>query len=587
VAGTGDQEIARLNRLYFALTQISQAIVRKRSREELLERVCQILVNDGGFRLAWVGWLEPVTQLLVPVSQAGPGVDYLKGISVYADDRLEGQGPTGRAFRDARPYICNDLTEDPATLPWRAKLEQHGMRASAALPIHVGGVVQGTLNVYADRVGYFQDKELSLLAEAAADLSFALDNLVRDEERRQTWAERRRAEEALARSEQRYRSTLDNILEGCQLLDFEWRYLYLNDAAAKQNRRPNAELLGQRMPDMWPGIEATPVFALLRRCMEDRVALHEETEFTFADGSRGWFDVRSQPVPEGIFVLSIDISERKQVERVVRELNESLEAKVHQRTVDLEAARARAEAADRLKSAFLATMSHELRTPLNSIIGFTGIVLQGLAGPLTAEQRKQLGMVRGSARHLLELINDVLDLSKIEADQLEVVAEPFELPASIERVLGSVRPQADRKALKLEARVAPGLGQMVSDRRRVEQIMLNLVGNALKFTDHGGVTVSAERLDAWPAPPPLVACPALRLWVEDTGIGIKPDDLATLFQPFRQVDTGLARQHQGTGLGLAICRRLATLLGGDITATSEWGKGSRFTLTLPLERPTA
>ncbi len=562
-------------------------IVRKRSREELLERVCQILVNDGGFRLAWIGWLEPLTHLLVPVSQAGPGVDYLNGVSVYADERPEGRGPTGRAFRDDRPYICNDLRDDPATLPWRAKLEQHGMRASAALPIHVGGTVAGTLSVYADRVGYFQDKELALLTEAAADLSFALDNLARDEERRQTRAERRRAEEALARSEQRYRTTLDNILEGCQLMDFDWRYLYLNDAAAKQNRRPNSELLGQRMPDVWPGIEATPVFALLRRCMEERVALHEETEFTFADGSAGWFDVRAQPVPEGIFVLSIDISERKQAERVVRELNESLEAKVHQRTVDLEAARARAEAADRLKSAFLATMSHELRTPLNSIIGFTGIVLQGLAGPLTAEQRKQLGMVRGSARHLLELINDVLDLSKIEADQLEVVAEPFELPGSIERVLGSVRPQAERKGLTLVAEVAPALGQMVSDRRRVEQIMLNLVSNALKFTDRGGVTVHAERLEAWPAPPTQVACPALRLRVEDTGIGIKAEDLATLFQPFRQLDTGLARQHEGTGLGLAICRRLATLLGGEITATSEWGKGSRFVLTLPLERPSA
>src|SRR5690606_34259124 len=130
------------------------------------------------------------------------------------------------------------------------------------------------------------------------------------------------AQVALAQSEARYRSTLDSILEGCQLLDFDWRYLYLNEAAAKQNRRPNRELLGNRMPDMWPGIEETAVFKMLARTMAERVALHEEIEFVFPDGSRGAFDVRSQPVPEGVFVLSVDITERKRAERALRELNE-------------------------------------------------------------------------------------------------------------------------------------------------------------------------------------------------------------------------------------------------------------------------
>ena len=153
----------------------------------------------------------------------------------------------------------------------------------------------------------------------------------------------------------------------------------------------------------------------------------------FPDGSKGWFEVRSQPVPEGIFVLSIDISVRKRAETALHALNDTLERQVDARTAELADARDRAEAADRLKSAFLATMSHELRTPLNSIIGFTGIMLQGLAGPLTPEQTKQLGMVRSSARHLLGLINDVLDISKIEAGEMEVHLEAFDLRASVER----------------------------------------------------------------------------------------------------------------------------------------------------------
>ena len=248
--------------------------------------------------------------------------------------------------------------------------------------------------------------------------------------------------------------------------------------------------------------------------------------------------------------------------------------------------RHRAEAADRIKSAFLATMSHELRTPLNSIIGFTGIVLQGLAGPLNPEQTKQLGMVRGSARHLLELINDVLDISKIEAGQLEVRAEPFDLPALIERVTASVKPLVEKKGLALTTNIPPELQEMVSDRRRVEQILLNLLNNALKFTDQGGVTLTVEMVAGFQPSPAAPPRPAVRMRVADTGIGIKPEDLALLFQPFRQLDTGLTRQHDGTGLGLAICRRLAGLLGGEISARSEWQHGSEFTVILPLQKVT-
>lgn len=246
-------------------------------------------------------------------------------------------------------------------------------------------------------------------------------------------------------------------------------------------------------------------------------------------------------------------------------------------------AKQRAESADRIKSAFLATMSHELRTPLNSIIGFTGIVLQGLAGPLTPEQSKQLGMVRDSSRHLLALINDVLDISKIEAGEFAVDCEPFDLPRSIEKVAAIVRPLAEKKGLSLTVEVAPELGQMVSDARRVEQVLLNLLGNAIKFSEAGTVTLRAEAVaDFWldAQHPPAEA---VRLTVADTGIGVKTEDMDLLFMPFRQIDSTLSRQHEGTGLGLAICQRLATLMGGRIEAQSEWGKGSVFSVTLPLQ----
>ncbi len=249
-----------------------------------------------------------------------------------------------------------------------------------------------------------------------------------------------------------------------------------------------------------------------------------------------------------------------------------LEQKVKERTQDLNLALEKAQEADRLKSAFLATMSHELRTPLNSIIGFTGVLLQGLAGPLNAEQTKQLRMANDSARHLLALINDVLDISKIEAGQLEVRHDPFDLRLAIENALRMVTPAAQKKGLALSAAIGSGIGLIVSDQRRVEQILINLLTNAIKFTERGEVRLECETGPG-----------CVRLRVRDTGIGIRAEDMSKLFRPFQQIETGLARHHEGTGLGLAICKHLADLLGGDITAESEWGKGSVFTVTLPVE----
>jgi len=284
---------------------------------------------------------------------------------------------------------------------------------------------------------------------------------------------------------------------------------------------------------------------------------------------------------EAAEILSVgtDITKLKQAERAIRELNTTLERRVAQRTAELAVARDRAEEADRLKSAFLATMSHELRTPLNSIIGFTGILLQELAGPVNTEQHRQLEMVRDSSRHLLALINDVLDISKIEAGQLSVSSEPFDMGASIAKVAGLVRPLAESKGLALEVEVAPEVGVVAADVRRVEQILINLLNNAIKFTDAGAVTLTATVTAAGDGS----AARSVSVAVADTGIGIKPEDLAELFQPFRQIDTGLARQHEGTGLGLAICRRLADLMGGQVSAVSEWEKGSVFTFTLPAK----
>ena len=263
--------------------------------------------------------------------------------------------------------------------------------------------------------------------------------------------------------------------------------------------------------------------------------------------------------------------ERTQAIEALERARAELEERVADRTRELLQAKEAAESADRTKSAFLANMSHELRTPLNSIIGFTGILLQGLAGPLNEEQRKQLGMVQNSGRHLLALINDVLDLSKIEAGQFQLRQEEFDLRQAIEHSARVIRPLLDRKSLALSLEIDPEVGWMTTDRRRVEQVLVNLLGNAVKFTDDGSVMVRAS-----------VESGRVRVEVADTGIGIDPAEKDKLFRPFSQVDSGLARRHEGTGLGLSVCRHLLDLMGGTIEVESQPGAGSTFRFTLPL-----
>ncbi len=268
-------------------------------------------------------------------------------------------------------------------------------------------------------------------------------------------------------------------------------------------------------------------------------------------------------------LLKVQVNART---RELRQINQEMEQRIKLRTAELANAMEKAQDADRIKSAFLATMSHELRTPLNSIIGFTGIILQGIVGPLNDEQKKQLNMVRGSAQHLLSLINDVLDLSKIEAGQLQIAYESFDFRSTIVKAVESARPLAGKKGLELTCAVSPEIETINSDRRRVEQILLNLISNAIKFTEKGSVKIECE---------PEGDNVTIR--VVDTGIGIKTEDLETLFQAFRQIDSGMTRKYEGTGLGLSISKRLVELMGGQIRVTSMWGDGKHVQF-FPAER---
>ena len=267
------------------------------------------------------------------------------------------------------------------------------------------------------------------------------------------------------------------------------------------------------------------------------------------------------------------LGEQAQEMETQREELQVMNDELLERSLELERQRGIAEEANRAKSAFLAAMSHELRTPLNAIGGYVQLLEMGIHGPVTQAQLEALGKVTRSQRHLLRLINEVLNLARIEAGGVHYDLRRFELREVVDAVLPMIEPQMTERGLACEIHVPDDLA-VHADRDKAEQVLLNLLGNAVKFTPRGGrVWIAAGRDGA--------TSPRVRLSVEDTGIGIPPDRLEQVFEPFVQVATDPTRRAEGTGLGLAISRVLARGMGGDLTARSEVGRGSTFTLELP------
>ena len=275
--------------------------------------------------------------------------------------------------------------------------------------------------------------------------------------------------------------------------------------------------------------------------------------------------------PVEISLSPIDLDGRRLVISAIRDISDrvAIEQALQQKNLEL-------ERANRAKDHFLATMSHELRTPLNAILGFTGLMLMKLPGPLTDTQERQLQHVQSSGKHLLSLINDLLDLAKIESGHVELVCEAVDARAVVDEVLTALRPAAFAKQLVLEAELPPGPLRLWADRRALHQVVLNLTGNAIKFTDAGRVCVRARVLQQ-------AETGQCALEVLDTGRGISPEDQARLFQAFVQVGDHQNRRGEGTGLGLHLSRKLAALMGGTLQVQSAVGQGSCFTLNLPLE----
>jgi len=364
-------------------------------------------------------------------------------------------------------------------------------------------------------------------------------------------------------AEERFKRLVESAPDAMIIADERGRIVLVNAQTQNLFRYPSKELVGQsieilvprRSRDGHPAYRAAFFAEPKIRPMGAGLELYGLRK----DGSEFPVEISLSPLQtdEGLLVSSTirDITERKKFQRTLEEKNVELEN------------------ANRAKDRFLATMSHELRTPLNAIIGFTGTLLMKLPGPLSAGQEKQLRTIQSSGRHLLSLINDLLDLAKIEAGKVQLKVEPVPCQTVLEEVAAALRPQAEGKGLRLDLTMPEEGVVVLADRRALKQILINLTSNAIKFTQQGSVRLQLAEQHG------NGACAEIS--VTDTGIGIRPEDQAKLFSAFARVETDQTRHLEGTGLGLHLSQRLAGLLEAKLTLDSEPGKGSRFAVLFP------
>jgi len=391
----------------------------------------------------------------------------------------------------------------------------------------------------------------------------------------------RRAEERLLESERRERARaaeLAAVLEAVPAVvlvahDPECRRITGSHATYALLRRPPGSNISKSAATaetshfkvMKDGHELTAEDLPLQRAARGETVHHHEEQIIFDDGESRYLYGHAIPLRDergmvrGAVGAFLDITERKRIEIRLRE------------------AKREAVAASRAKSAFLANMSHELRTPLNAIMGFADALAAGYAGPLAPKQAEYVRDIHAASAHLLRLVNDVLDLSKVEVGRLELSPEPVDLRRLIEACTAIVREPARNAGLRLAVEIPPDLAPIQADVVRLKQVFLNLLSNAIKFTPRGGeVRLTAEQNDT-----------VVTIAIRDTGIGMRPEDLPVAFEPFGQIDASLSRRYEGTGLGLSLSKNLIELHGGRLEIETALGAGTTVFVTLPRSATTA
>ncbi len=554
------EEIRRLSQLNAVLSHVNQAIVRLPGREELCQRVCQILVEHGGFRLAWIGWLEPGGARLAPSAAAGEAADYVLTLRLDVEEGPAACGLSVRALHDRAPCVCNDLLVEPLVAPWRPVFGRHGLHAAVSLPIPYGAEIGGVLNVYADQPGVFHERELALLREAVADLAFGLENLEREARRREAEERRRLAEEAQHESEERFRATFEQAAVGIAHAAPDGCLLRVNDKLCAITGRSREELVGSSLATtLLPEDRAAAEAAIRSLLAAGRGDSTLECRCQLPRGGVVWVGLvtallrDAADAPRYFISVVTDISERKRLEQQFLR-------------------------AQRLESigTLAGGIAHDLNNLLAPIVmGVELVRSQGLPPSLTGV----VDNMERSARRGANLVRQVLSFAR----GVDGARVPLPLRHVIDEVGGIVE-STFPKNIVWSAEVPRELWPVRGDATQLHQVLLNLCVNARDAMPEGGrLRLSARNvvLDSGEADPRRGEHPGpyVLLEVADEGCGMTPEVLDRIYEPFFTTKPpGL-----GTGLGLSTALGIVRAHGGRLDVQTELGRGCVFRLHLPAE----
>ncbi len=458
-----------------------------------------------------------------------------------------------QALEQERTIAVNDVFNDKRTQEFsESYLSALGITSVLYAPIWLGDRLLGVVcHQHVAGVRNWTMEEENFAASIADFVKLAIEI-----------SERNAAQSALRNSEAKFRAMFERSSIGISLANMDERIVDSNPALCQMLGYNQEELCDKRLTDYIYPEDLTTDLEYQQIVAENRDCFKKELRFQHKDGRLVWTHISVSLIcdtnnqPEFFLTIIEDITERKRTELKLLKTKEA------------------AEVSSRAKSEFLATMSHELRTPLNTIMGLSQLLQQKMVGTLNEKQEEYVNYIYSSGEQLLALINDILDLSKVEAGKEKLTLLPLQVQDICNSVISTVCDRAFQKKLELTTKIDPEADVCIADDRRIKQMLLNLLTNAIKFTPAGKVSLTVKKVPQ-----------GMTFTVSDTGIGIDSSQFQFLFEPFKQLDSRLNRQYEGTGLGLALTRKLARMHGGDVTVESTLGEGSRFTLFIPDPTP--